>query len=142
MTDQVQFTKILRDKKLRVTQPRLAVLKVVSHSRAAVSQPELERLLGHQIDRVTLYRCLAAFEEKGILHKVFDLQGTAAYALCSPSCSVHQHADQHAHFICTQCQNVYCLDAVAIPDLPIPSEYQAQSVEVNVTGLCASCGTN
>jgi|SRR5690554_2953892 len=139
MTDQDQLTAVLKDKKLRVTKPRLAVLEVVSRAHAAVSQPELERLLGHEVDRVTLYRCLSAFEEKGILHKVFDLQGTAAYALCSSSCSAHEHADQHAHFICTVCQNVYCLESVATPTLAIPAEYQATNIEVNVTGLCATC---
>lgn len=139
MTGQQQFTELLRSKKLRVTQPRLAVLDVISNSQAAVSQPELEKLLGHEIDRVTLYRCLAAFEEKGILHKVFDLHGTAAYALCSASCTTHRHVDQHVHFICTKCNSVYCLDEVLIPAVTIPEDYVLDSIGVNVTGTCAAC---
>lgn len=135
------FQTLLAEKKLRVTKPRLAVLEAVSASETAVTQPELEKQLGTDFDRVTLYRCLAVFEEKGILHKVFDLQGTAAYAICQSSCSSHQHHDQHVHFICTQCNSIYCLEEIAIPAFNLPAHYTLNSVGVNATGICAVCKT-
>lgn len=136
---QQRFAELLKKNKLRVTQPRLAVLGVISNKEVAVSQPELERLLGKEIDRVTLYRCLATFEEKGILHKVFDLHGTAAYAMCAAACSAEQHADQHVHFICSKCNQVYCLDEISIPQLHIPKNYRLDHVGVNAIGTCAAC---
>lgn len=139
--DMQRFAALLTDKKLRVTQPRLSVLEAISASATAVSQPDLEKLLGSQIDRVTLYRCLAIFEEKGILHKIFDLQGTAAYALCQDSCTTHQHADHHLHFICTTCNGIYCLEEIELPTFPVPHNFHVHTVEVHARGVCATCQT-
>src|SRR5690606_19246220 len=79
------FTQLLKSNGLKVTKPRLRVLEVISDKKTAITQPDLEKVFGAEIDRVTLYRILASFEEKGILHKIFDLQGTATYAICSRS---------------------------------------------------------
>ena len=136
---QQRFAELLKKHTLRVTKPRIAVLDVISDKEVAVSQPDLEKLLGREIDRVTLYRCLATFEEKGILHKVFDLHGTAAYAMCNASCSAEQHADQHVHFICSRCNQVYCLDDIKLPQLHIPQNYRLEQVGVNAIGICGAC---
>jgi Fur family ferric uptake transcriptional regulator len=137
--NQKQFIELLKYKNLRVTQPRLSVLGIISDSPVAVSQPELERLLGKEVDRVTLYRCLSVFEEKGIVHKVFDLNGTAAFAMCDASCTDHQHTDQHVHFICSKCNQVYCLDDIKLPPLHLPQSYQLDQIGVNAIGVCAAC---
>jgi len=135
----LRFEKILRENKLKVTQPRLQVLAMVAEKKAAISQPELEKKLGSSIDRVTLYRALSAFEEKGILHKIFDLQGTATYALCSNSCTHQHHHDQHLHFLCERCNNVFCLDEFVLPQINLPAGYTLNSVHVHAIGLCPSC---
>jgi len=63
-----EFSQVLKTNQLKVTQPRLRVLEIISTKISAISQPELEKILGSEIDRVTLYRILASFEDKGILH--------------------------------------------------------------------------
>ncbi len=137
--DLVRFKNLLRENKLKVTQPRLRVLEIISAKDSAISQPELEKLLGKETDRVTLYRILASFEEKGILHKVFDLHGTATYATCSHNCSEHKHEDQHIHFICSSCNSVICLEEISIPNIRVPKNFALQSVAVNAVGLCDKC---
>ncbi len=134
-----RFTQLLRRHKLKVTQPRLSVLEIIANNEAAISQPDLERVLGKSVDRVTLYRVLAVLEEKGILHKIFDLQGTATYALCSPACDEHEHHDQHVHFICSTCNSIFCLDEINLPKIQVPSGYQLQQVGINAVGICATC---
>ncbi len=134
-----KFARLLRQNKLKVTQPRLSVLDIISRKETAISQPELEKLLGDSVDRVTLYRVLATFEEKGILHKIFDLHGTATYALCSTACDEHHHHDEHVHFICSSCNSIYCLDDIKLPKINLPKGYRLQSVAVNAVGLCAEC---
>jgi len=133
------FSEMLRQYKLKITQPRLSVLQLISEKTTAISQPELEKHIGKKIDRVTLYRILASFEEKGIVHKVFDLNGTATYALCSNDCSADHHHDQHVHFICSLCNSVYCLDEISIPKIPLPQKFQLHSVAVNAVGICENC---
>ncbi len=134
-----KFVRLLRKNKLKVTQPRLSVLQIISDKDTAISQPELEKLLGNEIDRVTLYRVLATFEEKGILHKIFDLHGTATYALCSTECDEHHHHDQHVHFICSICNSIYCLEDIKLPKINLPEGYQLDSVGINAVGRCAQC---
>lgn len=135
----VKFEQLLRSSQLKVTQPRLRVLEIIDTKESAISQPELEKILGSEIDRVTLYRILGSFEEKGILHKVFDLNGTATYAICSTECSTHQHDDQHVHFICSTCNSVFCLNEISSPKVQLPDGFSLQSVSVNAVGLCDKC---
>src|SRR5690606_14643800 len=135
-----RFALLLRRNKLKVTQPRVRVLQIISEKETAISQPELEKLLGETVDRVTLYRVLATFEEKGILHKIFDLHGTATYALCSTDCDEHHHQDEHVHFICEKCNSIYCLEDFKMPKIKLPEGYRLHSVGVNAVGLCAQCG--
>lgn len=137
--EQASFVSLLRRNKLKVTQQRLGVLGIIADKDTAISQPDLEKLLGDEIDRVTLYRVLAVFEEKGILHKIFDLNGTATYALCSTECDEHHHHDQHVHFICSECNSIYCLDEIKLPKINLPAGYQLNSVSVNAVGFCAKC---
>ena len=134
-----EFQHILKANQLKVTQPRLRVLDTISTKTSAISQPELEKILGSEIDRVTLYRILANFEEKGILHKVFDLNGTATYAFCSTKCSADHHHDQHVHFICSVCNSVFCLDEIALPKVKLPNNFSLHSIAINAVGLCDSC---
>jgi len=136
---EIAFTNLLRQNKLKVTQPRLRVLDIISSKTSAISQPDLEKIVGTEVDRVTLYRILANFEEKGILHKIFDLNGTATYAICSTRCSAHDHHDQHVHFICSVCNSVYCLEEISIPKINLPANFKLHEVAVNAVGLCSKC---
>ncbi|WP_237249376.1 Fur family transcriptional regulator [Sphingobacterium faecale] len=135
------FADLLRKNKLKVTQPRLRVLDIISEKTAALSQPDLEKIVGKDIDRVTLYRILGSFEEKGILHKVFDLNGTATYAICSTRCSAEHHHDQHIHFICSVCNSVYCLDEVSVPKISLPPSFTLHAIAINAVGLCDHCNS-
>lgn len=134
-----EFTQLLKTNRLKVTQPRLRVLDIISTKESAISQPELEKIVGNEIDRVTLYRILGSFEEKGILHKVFDLNGTATYALCSSQCSADHHHDQHVHFICSSCNSVFCLDEITLPTISVPPHFSLHSIAINAVGICADC---
>lgn len=134
-----EFSQVLKANQLKVTQPRLRVLDIISTKLSAISQPELEKILGSEIDRVTLYRILASFEEKGILHKVFDLNGTATYAFCSTKCTADHHHDQHVHFICSVCNSVYCLDEIALPKINFPTDFSLHSIAINAVGICDIC---
>ena len=77
---------LLKEHDLRLTPSRLETLKVFIRHDYALSQPDLEKDLGDDFDRVTLYRTLTSFREKGVIHKVLDDAGATKYALCSHGC--------------------------------------------------------
>jgi Fur family ferric uptake transcriptional regulator len=138
MKDNQQFEHLLKKHQLKRTAPRLRVLSLLSAKSVATSQPDLESVIA-DIDRVTLYRILNAFEEKGIIHKVFDLNGTANYALCSSDCEEHAHHDEHLHFNCVNCKNVYCLDDLDMPRIKLPAGFKLEVFSLSATGLCPKC---
>lgn len=130
---------LLRQHRLKITVPRLSVLSIVLEKETATSQPELEKMLGDTIDRVTLYRVLNIFEEKGILHKILDLNGTATYAVCSEYCPQHPHQEEHVHFTCSKCNSIYCLNDVQIPEIDIPKGFKIETVGISAVGICDKC---
>lgn len=134
------FGKILQENNLKITHPRLNVLEIMSSREVATSQPVLEKMLSRDVDRVTLYRILKTFEEKGILHKVLDLNGTANYALCSGNCSEHAHSDEHFHFNCTSCNQIYCMSDFHFPPFQIPTGFTTKTINLLISGICAECG--
>jgi Fur family ferric uptake transcriptional regulator len=134
------FEHLLKRHQLKRTEARLRVLSLLVNKKTATSQPDLESVIG-DVDRVTLYRILNAFEEKGIIHKVFDLNGTANYAICSSDCDEHNHNDEHLHFNCTNCKNVYCLDELDMPPIVLPAGFQLERLSFSATGLCPKCAT-
>ncbi|MCY4779731.1 transcriptional repressor [Sphingobacterium sp. UT-1RO-CII-1] len=137
--NKIKFSTLLKKNELKVTPHRLRVLEEITQKETAISQPDLEKIVGKEIDRVTLYRILSNFEEKGIVHKVFDLNGTATYAICSSDCSEAHHQDQHLHFICSICNNVYCLDEISLPQIILPKKFSLHSLAINAVGLCDKC---
>lgn len=129
---------ILVEHKLRITQSRLAVIKVLIDTPHAMSQPDLEKALDNTCDRVTIYRTLDAFLKNGILHKVPDMDGTQKYALCD-SCNDHQHHDEHMHFKCSHCGNTECLNEVPMPEIKLPKGYLVEDWNLLLLGKCNNC---
>jgi Fur family ferric uptake transcriptional regulator len=132
-------TLILRDAGMRRTGPRQAVLEHLLASEHALSHQELENRLEGRVDRVTIYRILAAFEEHGIVHRIMDSQGHPQYAVCSSSCSGHHHHDEHIHFECNRCGNTYCLDEAVFPQVAMPQGFILQTLEIHARGCCPRC---
>lgn len=129
---------ILKEHDLKHTKQRVRVLEEIALDSTAISQPDLEKKLGKEIDRVTLYRILNAYQEKGILHKIMDMNGTANYAVCTSSCSEDHHHDEHVHFNCTSCNKIYCLEVEA-PRIKMPKGFTAKTVSSIAYGICEKC---
>ncbi len=125
---------------LRKTQTRTDILDIFLDEGIALSEPELEKAMQGRCDRVTIYRTLSTFVEKGILHKVLDDTGAMKYALCAPDChSSHDHQHDHVHFKCDQCGKTSCVDEVRIPEVQLPSGYQLTAVNMLLQGTCPEC---
>lgn len=131
--------KTLRQIGLKQTPLRVAILQQFAANTQALSQPDFETLFEGRENRVTIYRVLRDLEENGLIHRVFDLNGTARFAICRNGCTEHVHNDEHVHFNCTACKNVFCLDEVAISAPSLPEGFTFQSVKLTVEGICKNC---
>lgn len=126
---------MLEEKQIRKTPFRLEVLKLFEASKNAISLKEIEKNLT-SFDRITLYRTLKLFIEKGLVHVVLH-SSEKKYALCKEQCGEHQHQHNHMHFHCSSCNESFCLDT-QISKLNLPG-YIIQQADLNVHGICKEC---
>ncbi|HEX8548019.1 MAG TPA: transcriptional repressor [Cytophagaceae bacterium] len=130
---------ILRAHNIKYTPQRAMLLKVFIQKDKAMNLPELNKYL-KDFDRITLYRSLNAFEEKGLIHKIPDKDGNA-YALCKHSPIEHSHEDNHVHFKCNNCEMTLCLDELEIPQIPLPKKFVATKYNFLIEGICGNCSS-
>lgn len=131
---------ILSAKKINPTAMRLLVLDYLLQQSSAVSLHHLEADFQHA-DRVTLYRTLKTFEEKGLVHTIQDGTGATKYALCRDTCSGGEHHDLHLHFYCTRCEETYCLPKTKIPEVMLPNHFIVEELNLTAKGVCDRCST-
>lgn len=105
----------------------------------ALSYSDIEHEVSLSFDRVTVYRTLKTFLDKGIIHKILDDSGGPKYGLCSGLCSDSNHHHDHVHFKCTLCGQTSCLDDVEIPGIALPKGFKAEEVNLLIQGVCSSC---
>ena len=129
---------MLQDHHIKPTAQRLGVLSTFVRKKGAMSLSVIQQSLGKDFDRITLYRTLQLFEEKGLIHKIPD-KGIPSYALCKHDTIAHVHDDNHVHFKCITCDKTYCLDEVEIPEIVLPGKYQARKLNFLIEGVCAQC---
>ena len=121
----------------RVTQGRLQVLEVLQRSGRALTHHEIEQEVTavSPLDRVTVYRVLDWLTREGIAHKVPGDDRVWRFTIAG------QHAShRHAHFQCTDCSQVICLEEMPGRLRPrLPAGYRSVAVEVTVKGQCREC---
>lgn len=127
---------IIQDAGLRPTANRLVVLETLLKSDNPLSHQELLNALSsaQEFDRVTLYRVLDWLLDHDIVHKVAGDNRAWRFQLNSSNAS-----HRHAHFECTQCGKIYCLDDVSPRTPKLPKDFRAESIELNIKGHCGHC---
>ncbi len=99
----------------------------------------LKRKPVNLLTRVTIYRTLQSFVEKGIIHLIPTKANSKKYALCKDDCEAGDHHDNHVHFICEECSKTICLDDVTVAQVKVPRVFTPQHAEMVVNGICGEC---
>jgi Fur family ferric uptake transcriptional regulator len=130
---------LLKRNQLSVTESRKKILQLFLDEKGALAHGDIEKKAGEKFDRVTVYRTLQTFVDRGIIHTIPTADNSIRYALCKDECGEGHHHDHHVHFVCTNCDQTYCLDDIVTPGIQLPKGYSAEHVEVVVEGVCKSC---
>ncbi len=130
---------ILKRSQLSVTSGRKKILELFLNNAGALSHGDIEKKAGEKFDRVTVYRTLQVFLEKGIIHNIPTADNSIRYALCKDDCQDGHHHDNHVHFVCNDCGNMVCLEQVNIPAVKLPKGFTSSQVDVVVSGICKNC---
>ncbi len=129
---------VLHKKGIAVTAIRLLVLSVFLEYKKAFSLKTLEEELVFS-DRSSLFRTLRLFEKKGVLHPILSFDGVKNYAVCKENCQEEMHLDEHAHFKCNYCFQIFCtpIDLSFLSNLEIP--YKVDTLQLFINGTCEEC---
>ena len=130
---------LLKAHALSVTGGRTDILQLFLNRKGALAHADIEKKLGDRYDRVTIYRTLQVFVDKGLIHAIPTKDNSIRYALCKDECASGHHHDHHIHFVCKSCDNTYCLDEVVTPSVKLPKGYTINQVEMVVSGICQAC---
>ena len=122
----------------RMTVPRRSLLQLIEDSARPLGARELHRELrrsGVRIDRVSVYRNVAALLELGLLHRVL---GSTAVRPCND----RERRCHHA-IVCTRCGSAREFHSVALEralaDVRRNTRYRVQGHLLELRGLCRSC---
>ena len=131
---------LLKDKRLRLTSFRKEVLQIFVDNDKAVAVSDIEESL-KDFDRITLYRTIKSFIEKGLIHEIAMPGDVKKLALCATDCNHDKgtHDHNHIHFQCKICKEVFCVDVPELPKISLPN-YQIDEIEIQAHGICAGCG--
>ena len=131
-------TELLKKKHLSITESRKKILSIFLETKDALAHGDIEKKASEKFDRVTIYRTLQSFVEKGLIHSIPTSDNSVRYALCK-DCTEGHHHDDHVHFVCSNCEKTICLDDVVSPKLNLPEGYNADNVQVVIHGVCTEC---
>lgn len=139
MSQKLSPNLILTRKKMRKTPFREKVLEIFLANDQAVSVSDIENHLGAH-DRVTLYRTIKSFMEKGVIHEIVMPGDVRKLALCSMTCDGGEgHREhKHIHFQCKSCEEVFCIEVDELPEIEL-NNFMVEEVEVQMRGLCRAC---
>jgi Fur family transcriptional regulator, ferric uptake regulator len=132
------FINFFKDKKLRLSHPRLLIYQELSDTKTPLSPQELYQILLKKQKRVgltSIYRSLDLFESMGLVFKIIN-GSSVKYKLC-------EIEDHHHHIICKACGNVVELNFCDISDwskkVTESTGYQVIDHQLNFYGFCKAC---
>jgi Fur family ferric uptake transcriptional regulator len=132
--------RLLRDRGLRVTRPRVAVLEVLSESRSHLDVEEITARVRGRLASVSVqavYDVLAALAAAGLARRIAPAGAPARYEA--------RAGDNHHHLVCRCCGLTVDVDCTVghAPCLqPAAAHgFAVDEAEVTFWGLCPACQT-
>lgn len=121
------------------TSQRLAVLNILFKATTPLSVNAIRQALKTKanIDKVTVYRILSLFRQRGIIREIASAGGLNYFEM------VTLENPLHPHFSCRNCGAFTCLAPLPFTQAPelilSKDDYSVDHIEINISGLCACC---
>jgi len=126
----------MKEKSLRITSPRLAMLQILAEASNPLSAEEIYEQAGDgTLDLVTVYRNLESLDNAGIVQRHPLERGRSLYALTTPG-------HHHHHVICRHCGKIERLPSCDTSRLEAAARSQGFSNLTHVMeiyGVCPLC---
>lgn len=138
----VNYKSWLKDKGIKITAHKLAVLEILVQNRHIDANAILEKLRSQhsEISLATIYRILSVFEAEEIVDKLNFSNGQAIYELSHPD------SEHHDHLICTECGKIeeFHNEELEMLQLQITKakQFRITTHTLNIYGICHQCKIN
>ncbi len=133
-----EIEELLMAKGIKPTSNRILVMRELLKASHPISLADLESLFGHTLDKASIFRVLELFADKDVVHVIEDGSRSLKYELCHGA-SHHSISDQHVHFFCERCKELYCLPDIQVPILELPEGFVSHAVNYVIKGSCPNC---
>jgi Fur family transcriptional regulator, ferric uptake regulator len=126
---------------LSKTSQRLAVLNVLLKATTPLSANIIRQSLKSKasIDKVTIYRILSLFRQRGIIREIASAGGVSFFEI------ITLENPMHPHFSCRNCGAFTCLSPIpftqAQESILSGNDYSIENIEINISGICSDCRT-
>ena len=124
---------------LKKTSFRKELLIFFQSSSSSLTVKKIIKKFASSVDKVSIYRALNSFEKSGLIHKVPDKNNLLRYSLCSSECGPGMHSHDHAHLLCSICDETFCLDDFLLPNIKSHNGYVINNYKIILEGSCLSC---
>ena len=97
-----------------------------------------EHMADQAWDRATIYRNLIDMSDAGLLRR----SDMGDHVWRFEAATSDHHAEEHPHFVCTECGTVECLPEIELKlqrRKRAPRALRKREIEVQVRGLCDNC---
>jgi Fur family ferric uptake transcriptional regulator len=121
------------------TSQRLAVLNILLKATTPLSVNTIRQSLETKtnIDKVTVYRILTLFRQRGIIREIASAGGANYFEMATLENPLHPH------FSCRNCGAFTCLAPLPFTQaqelILSKDDYSIDHIEINISGLCACC---
>ncbi|MBN1290726.1 MAG: transcriptional repressor [Candidatus Latescibacteria bacterium] len=97
---------LLREKNIRVSEKKCAVLQAIIESNSPVNVNELYQRVSYDlpIDLATVYRTVNALKSLKLIREIINSSGIQYYEF------INSNNPVHPHFNCRICNHLFCLD--------------------------------
>ncbi len=134
--DNDHIAALLIRKDIKPTANRLLVYRTLERENRPLCLSDVVDILG-TMDKSSVFRVLATFLEKDMVHSIDDGSGRLKYELCR--CEHRSLGDMHAHFLCEGCGEIFCLESIDPSAISLPDGFEAHSANFVLKGLCSKC---
>ncbi len=134
----IQFSDKLRLKGFRVTKVRLAILTLLHKNNSPFDVETIKYGLQKNkifADAATIYRCLNAFTNEGLLRRLEFEEGKYRYELIDSN-------NHHHHLVCNNCGNVEDItihEKTILAQVKRKSDFEILKHSLEFFGRCADC---
>ncbi len=129
-----KYVKILKENNIKITSPRLVILKYLSEN---LSHPTADQIYtdlktnNPSLSKTTVYNSLETLEQHGIIQSITISGSELHYDL---------NRGMHHHFYCKKCGRIYDIP-LSCPNIEKMSNYGHKVEEVHgyIKGICKEC---